>query len=316
MLEPPLHIQQLTKSYDGTPVVCGLNLEAKQGEIIGLLGPNGAGKSTTINMVAGVCAIDQGQIRVFGFDTRRQYLTTRRLIGVMHQEVVIEQYFTVGRALEIHCGYYGVRDDPSWRKLLIDRLELSSILDKKFIKLSGGMKRRFMIAKALIHKPKLLILDEPTAGVDLELRHGLWEFVREINANGMTILLTTHYLEEAEQMCDRVAILNHGTLVALESTTELIEQIGEQKLSVRLKSPLALEGSPLAKYQTLPSGDLRKIVFILQSSEQVPRILEELLAARAVVEDIAIAQPDLEDVFLRLTGKQAAATTKESNANS
>jgi ABC-2 type transport system ATP-binding protein len=209
-----LDLSHLSKRFGNFFAVEDVSFSIPPGEIFGLLGPNGAGKSTTINMVGGVSRIDAGEIKVFGHDTRREYRLTRRLAGVMHQEIVIDNFFTIDQALRFHSGYYGVPDDPKWRAMLIERLGLGPHLHKIMIKLSGGLKRRFMVAKALIHRPPLLILDEPTAGVDVELRHTLWEFVREINDQGTTILHTTHYLEEAQQMCRRNANMNHGKLIS------------------------------------------------------------------------------------------------------
>ncbi len=226
-----LEIHDLKKSFAGTDAVKGVSFAIEQGEIFGLLGPNGAGKSTTINMIAGVARIDSGRISAFGYDNQRDYRQTRRMLGVVHQEVVIDNFFTVDQALCLHAGYYGVKDDPVWRQMLIDRLGLRPHLDKVMLKLSGGLKRRFMIAKALIHRPRLLILDEPTAGVDVELRHGLWEFVREINREGTTILLTTHYLEGAEEMCDRIAIMHHGELIAMEKTHDLVRRLSNRQVA-------------------------------------------------------------------------------------
>ena len=220
-----LRIEHLKKSFAGTPAVRDLSLSVSPGEIFGLLGPNGAGKSTTINMISGVCRIDSGKVQVFGHDNQAERRITRRLVGVMHQEIVTDNFFTIDRALRIHAGYYGVPKDDGWRELLIEQLGLGPHLHKSMNKLSGGLKRRFMVAKAMIHKPRLLILDEPTAGVDVELRRNLWDFVREINREGVTVLLTTHYLEEAEQMCGRIAIMNHGELIALEETSRLLERI-------------------------------------------------------------------------------------------
>lgn len=215
-------------------MVRSVNLEVRPGEILGLLGPNGAGKSTTINLITGVCRMEGGSVEVFGHDNVREYQITRRLTGVVHQEIVIDPYFTVGDALKFQSGYFGVEDSPGWRETLLDRLALRPHVNKKMNKLSGGMKRRFMIAKALAHRPRLLILDEPTAGVDVELRKGLWEFVREIRAGGTTILLTTHYLEEAEVMCDRVAIMNDGALVALDTTQNLVKDASLEDVFLKL----------------------------------------------------------------------------------
>ncbi|MEJ2137702.1 MAG: ABC transporter ATP-binding protein, partial [Desulfofustis sp.] len=238
MIIPALAIHHLSKEYDGILAVDDISFTIEPGEIFGLLGPNGAGKSTTINMIGGVTHIGSGSIEIFGHDNRRDYRLTRRMVGVMHQEIVIDNFFTIDQALRFHAGYYGVHDDTEWRQNLIQRLGLKPHLHKVMIKLSGGLKRRFMIAKALIHKPKLLILDEPTAGVDVELRHTLWDFVREINRQGTTILLTTHYLEEAEQMCSRIAIMHHGKLIAMQTTASLLKELGTRSILVSLERPI------------------------------------------------------------------------------
>ncbi|MBW6512808.1 MAG: ABC transporter ATP-binding protein [Desulfuromonadaceae bacterium] len=297
-----LDIRNLEKNYGGPTVVDNLTLSIKPGEIFGLLGPNGAGKSTTINMVAGVTRIGSGTISIFGYDNRRDYRTARRLTGVMHQEIVIDNFFSIERALKIHAGYFGVVDDPAWRNLLIDRLGLRPHLGKVMFKLSGGLKRRFMIAKALVHKPRLLILDEPTAGVDVELRHTLWEFVREINTQGTTILLTTHYLEEAEQMCDRIAIMHHGKLVALEKTADLTARHGQRHLELTLKEALTVMPDTLAQFSPRLSNDGLALELTLATDSVVGEILDRVRAAGIEVVDVDTRQPHLEDIFLQLTG--------------
>jgi ABC-2 type transport system ATP-binding protein len=297
-----LSIQSLSKNYDGIPAVRNISFAIEQGEIFGLLGPNGAGKSTTINMVAGVTRIDSGSIEVFGHDNRRDYRLTRRLIGVMHQELVIDNFFTIDQTLRFHCGYYGVPDDPAWRRQLIERLGLGPHLHKIMIKLSGGLKRRFMIAKALIHKPPLLILDEPTAGVDVELRHTLWDFVREINASGTTILLTTHYLEEAEQMCGRLAIMDHGELVALEPTSSLLERLGGSQVIVTLSRPLEVLPAELVAVGARLCGEGRRLELPLNGGHGAGEILGLLCRCNVAVADIETRRAGLEEVFLKLTG--------------
>ncbi len=302
MTPPALDIRRLRKRYGSFEAVRDLSLRIEPGEIFGLLGPNGAGKSTTINMVAGVTRIDEGEIEIFGYDNRRDYRATRRITGVMHQEIVIDNFFTIDEALRIHSGYYGVRDDPAWRVQLIERLGLGPHLHKIMIKLSGGLKRRFMVAKALIHKPRLLILDEPTAGVDVELRHTLWDFVREINAQGTTILLTTHYLEEAEQMCGRIAIMNHGELIALEPTANLIERLGERRLTVRLEAPLGEIPSGLAALSPRLVEGGSALEFSLTPDGGAGAVLEALGRLGIKVTDIETRKVGLEEVFLKLTG--------------
>jgi len=297
-----LVIENLHKSFDGVPAVKGINFTIQKGEIFGLLGPNGAGKSTTINMIAGVVRLGSGRITAFGYDNQRDYRHTRRMLGVVHQEVVIDNFFTVDQALKLHAGYYGVKDDPAWRQLLIDRLGLRPHLHKVMLKLSGGLKRRFMIAKALIHRPQLLILDEPTAGVDVELRHGLWEFVREINRQGTTILLTTHYLEEAEQMCDRIAIMNHGDLIALEETQKMIRRLSNRQLRLWLEQPLVEPPSGFELYLPRLKEDGNVLLLSLPAGEGAGNVLAQLAELGLKVQDIETDQNSLEDVFIHLTG--------------
>ena len=259
-----LKIDKLSKKYGDKEVVKGISLEIEPGEIFGLLGPNGAGKSTTINMVTGVTTLTGGKVSVYGHDNQADFVHTRRLTGVMHQEVVVDTFFTIERALKIHSGYYGVPDDPKWRELLIDRLALGPHLKKQMNKLSGGMKRRLMVAKALIHKPRLLILDEPTAGVDVELRQNLWEFVRYLNEHeGTTVLLTTHYLEEAEEMCGRVAIMNHGEIIALDRTHGLLDKLDEKRLLVHLTEKIPALPEALQRYEVERLADGAALSFRL-----------------------------------------------------
>ncbi len=297
-----LNIENLQKSFDQVPAVKGINFAIKQGEIFGLLGPNGAGKSTTINMIAGVVRLGGGNITAFGYDVERDYRRTRKMIGVVHQEVVIDNFFTIDQSLKLHAGYYGVKDDPAWRHLLIDRLGLKPHLHKVMLKLSGGLKRRFMIAKALIHRPQLLILDEPTAGVDVELRHGLWDFVREINKQGITILLTTHYLEEAEEMCDRIAIMNHGDVIAMEETHELVRRLSTRQLRFRLAEPLVEIPTVLEHLQPNLKEDGRLLQLNLSATDNVGAILSLLCEQKLDICDMESDQGNLEEVFIQLTG--------------
>jgi len=299
---PALKISELRKRFDGPEVVKGISFEIRRGEIFGLLGPNGAGKSTSINMIAGVTRIGGGRVEIFGHDNVREYQLTRRLTGVMHQEIVIDNFFTIDRSLRIHSGYFGVDDDPLWRNMLIDRLGLRPHLGKVLIKLSGGLKRRMMIAKALIHKPRLLILDEPTAGVDVELRHSLWEFVREINAAGTTILLTTHYLEEAEQMCERIAIMNHGKILALEKTSSLLQRCGQRELVLTLKQPLQSIPPELAELAPRLSDSGMSLTLPVPQGSGSGDLLGRISALGLQVAEIETRQPNLEDIFIEMTG--------------
>jgi len=299
---PALKISNLRKRFDGPEVVKGISFEIRAGEIFGLLGPNGAGKSTTINMIAGVTRIGGGRVEIFGLDNVRDYRLTRRLTGVMHQEIVIDNFFTIDRSLRIHSGYFGVDDDPAWRNMLIDRLGLRPHLGKVIIKLSGGLKRRMMIAKALIHKPKLLILDEPTAGVDVELRRSLWDFVREINNQGTSILLTTHYLEEAEQMCERIAIMNHGEILALEKTSSLLQRCGRRELVLQLKHPLASPPPELADLEPRLEGEGLILTLPVPQGSASGELLGRISSLGLQVAEIETRQPNLEDIFIEMTG--------------
>ena len=308
MITPALAIFDLAKHYDGQAAVKGLSFTIAPGEIFGLLGPNGAGKSTTINMIAGVTRLGGGRIEIFGYDNRRDYRVARRLVGVMHQEIVIDNFFTIDQTLKFHAGYYGVRVDPAWRERLIERLGLGPHLHKVMIKLSGGLKRRFMIAKAMLHRPRLLILDEPTAGVDVELRHALWEFVREINREGTTILLTTHYLEEAEQICDRLAIMHHGELIALEATGALVERLGTRGVIVHFQAPLAVLPRELAAWGARLEGGGRTLALTLPPQQTAGDLLGLLCRLGLPVADLETRRPGLEEVFLQITRDAPAAS--------
>ncbi len=302
-----LELTNLSKSYNGKEVVKKISLSIQEGEIFGLLGPNGAGKSTTINMISGVTKVGSGTVRVFGKDNQTDFVSTRRAVGVMHQEIVVDTFFTIDRALKIHSGYYGVKDDPKWRELLVERLALGPHLKKSMNKLSGGMKRRFMVAKALIHKPTLLILDEPTAGVDVELRQNLLSFVREINKTmGVTVLLTTHYLEEAEEMCERVAIMNLGELIALDRTKDLLNKLEDKRMLIHLDRPISEVPSSLKAFgaELLESGSLLKVQVTKQSSTNA--VLAAIAQAQLSVKDLETQAPNLQEAFLKLTrGKNA-----------
>jgi ABC-2 type transport system ATP-binding protein len=301
MTTPALAIQNLTKEYDGTRAVNDISFTIAPGEIFGLLGPNGAGKSTTINMIGGVTHIGSGTIEIFGHDNRREYRNTRRMVGVMHQEIVIDNFFTIDQALRFHSGYYGVPDDTEWRQNLIERLGLKPHLHKVMIKLSGGLKRRFMIAKALIHKPRLLILDEPTAGVDVELRHTLWDFVRDINRQGTTILLTTHYLEEAEQMCGRIAIMHHGNLIALQSTSNLLKELGTRSILVYLEKPINQVPENLCCQGAELNDEGTTLQLTLSANQATGELLKMLCDLGLPIADIETKRAGLEEIFLQIT---------------
>jgi ABC-2 type transport system ATP-binding protein len=297
-----LRLDGLRKIFGKNEVVKGISLEIRPGEIFGLLGPNGAGKSTTINMVTGVTRVSGGTASVFGFDTQKDFVETRRLTGVMHQEIVVDTFFHIDRALKLHSGYYGMPDDPEWRNLLIDRLDLRPHLAKSMNKLSGGMKRRFMVAKALIHKPRLLILDEPTAGVDVELRQNLWDFVRELNQKeGTTVLLTTHYLEEAEAICERVAIMNHGQVLAMDRTRDLLDRMEQKQVLLHLSERLTAVPAALAGFAASLQDGGATLVLPVTKERPTTWVLREIANLQLPVFEIETRGPNLQEAFLRIT---------------
>jgi ABC-2 type transport system ATP-binding protein len=303
-MKPALEIKNLSKSYASSPVVNGLSFSIAPGEIFGLLGPNGAGKSTTINMICGAARIDSGEISIFGHKVspcNPVVPKARHLTGIMHQEIVADPFFTIHQALTLHPGFFGIRRDPHWHEYLIERLQLGEHIHKGMHELSGGLKRRFMLAKALIHKPRLLILDEPTAGVDVELRHILWQFIRDINSKGTTILLTTHYLEEAQQMCNRIAILKGGKIVTLEKTDKLVQCECTRQFNLQLRIPLKQIPDSLLPFDPKLGDNGTRILLKTAHSDDIGTIVAELAAADVVVHDITSHEPSLEEIFLRVT---------------
>jgi ABC-2 type transport system ATP-binding protein len=210
------------KRYGTVRALAGVSLQVRPGEFFGLLGPNGAGKTTLINVIAGLARADAGRVAVLGADVSAEYRRARRLLGVVPQELVFDPFFTVRETLRLQSGYFGLRDNDAWIDEVMHHLDLAGKADANMRSLSGGMKRRVLVAQALVHKPPVIVLDEPTAGVDVELRQGLWQFVRRLNRDGHTIVLTTHYLEEAEEQCERIAMLKAGRVVALDTTRNLL----------------------------------------------------------------------------------------------
>jgi ABC-2 type transport system ATP-binding protein len=271
----------------------------EQGEFFGLLGPNGAGKTTLINVVAGLARADSGCASVMGADVVRDYRRARRMLGVVPQELVFDPFFTVRETLRLQSGYFGIRRNDPWIDEVMQQLDLESKADVNMRALSGGMKRRVLVAQALVHKPPVIVLDEPTAGVDVELRQGLWQFVRRLNREGHTIVLTTHYLEEAETHCNRIAMLKAGRIVALDSTRNLLDTFSGLELRLRLdraELPRPFPGR-------LVSHDGALFVLRLAHHGELEQALARLRQAGARIIELELQPPDLEDVFLRLTGK-------------
>ena len=289
-----------TKTTPQMQALRGIDLKIPRGSIFGLLGPNGAGKSTFINILAGLCRKTSGQVTIWGRDIDQRPRDARAAIGVVPQEIAVDPFFTPREALEVAAGMYAVPKSERRTMELLGALGLTDKAEAYVRQLSGGMKRRLMVAKAMVHNPPVLILDEPTAGVDVELRRQLWAYVLELNRKGVTIVLTTHYLEEAQELCDQIAIINRGQVVACEPTTTLLRRMDSRKVVVTPQAPQTT-APVLAGFETalLPSGGFTVTYKPGQSS--VEQVLAAVRAAGLSIHDISTEDPDLEDVFVSLT---------------
>ncbi len=302
--------RSLRKTYKGNKkappkeALKGVDLQIPRGTIFGLLGPNGAGKSTFINILAGLVRKTEGKVSVWGFDIDRNARQARAALGIVPQEINMDVFFTPKEALDIQAGLYGVPKDNRRTMEILTALGLADKADSYVRQLSGGMKRRLLVAKAMIHSPPILILDEPTAGVDIELRKQLWDYVLELHAAGVTIVLTTHYLEEAQELCKEIAIIHEGEVVACEPTEKLIASLDQKTLMV---TPLhEIDAAPdLGSFSAEVKPDGRLAIPYQPSKAQVGEILERLSAANIAVKDLSTVESDLEDVFLELTYRKA-----------
>ena len=292
---PAIDIRQARKRFGSLQALDGVDLRIEQGEFFGLLGPNGAGKTTLINLLAGLALPDEGQLSVLGHDVVKQYLSSRRLLGVVPQELVFDPFFTVREALRFQSGYFGLRHNDDWIDEIMHHLDLTDKSNTNMRRLSGGMKRRVLVAQALVHKPPVIVLDEPTAGVDVELRLSMWRFIQQLNRNGHTVLLTTHYLEEAEALCNRIAMLKCGRIVALDSTQNLLNSIAGCRVRLKLGGAL-----PVALLPHLIEQSEQDYLLALPSYQALENVLAELRLAGVVVQEINMQQPDLEEVFLQV----------------
>jgi ABC-2 type transport system ATP-binding protein len=299
MTAPAIAVRQVFKRYGSVQALDGVDLTVEPGEFFALLGPNGAGKTTLISVLAGLAKADRGEVRVMGWDVVTHYREARRALGVVPQELVFDPFFTVRETLRIQSGYFGLRRNDAWIDEIIESLDLTSKADANMRSLSGGMKRRVLVAQALVHKPPVIILDEPTAGVDVELRQGLWEFVRRLNAAGHTIVLTTHYLEEAETLCGRVAMLKNGRVVALDTTPNLLAGVSGIHLKLKL-DPDRLPGALEAQEVDHPDGYR---VLAIQRHADIPDVMIALRQSGVAVEEIELLQPDLEEAFVQIVGR-------------
>ncbi|QDF95935.1 ABC transporter ATP-binding protein [Azoarcus sp. DD4] len=292
---PAIRISAVTKQYGALKALGGVDLEIQQGEFFGLLGPNGAGKTTLISSLAGLIRPDSGSLEVMGYNVVSDYRNARRALGVVPQELVFDPFFSVRELLRIQSGYFGIRNNDAWIDEILASLDLLSKADSNMRALSGGMKRRVLVAQALVHRPPVIVLDEPTAGVDVELRQGLWQFVRKLNRDGHTIVLTTHYLEEAETLCGRIAMLKAGRIVALDTTDNLLRRFATHNLRVRVeRSEVALALGGVA------AGDDDWIEFGFDAYADVEQLLARLREGQAGIVELQLGEPDLERVFVEV----------------
>lgn len=304
--ENAIEVRGLEKTYAGTKKAApktalrGVDLVIPRGSMFGLLGPNGAGKSTLINIISGIVNKTGGTVSIWGRDIDKSPRDAAAALGVVPQEIVADVFFTPREALEVQAGFYGVPKDERRSDELLAALGLSDKANAYVRALSGGMKRRLMVAKALVHNPPILILDEPTAGVDVELRRQLWEYVRKINAEGVTILLTTHYLEEAQELCDTIAIMNRGQVVACEPTPQLLRRLDTRNVVVMPEGEL--DGLPTVEgFDVVPRPNGAFAISYKKGQSSVEHVLAAVRAAGVTIADISTEDPDLEDVFLALT---------------
>lgn len=294
---PAIEVKHVHKHFGHLRALIDIDLEIHTGEFFALLGPNGAGKTTLISIIAGLSLANSGSVSVMGYDVITQYQQARRNLGVVPQELVFDPFFTVREILLIQSGYYGIKKNTRWVDEIIERLDLADKADANMRALSGGMKRRVLVAQALVHKPPVIILDEPTAGVDVELRQTLWGFIKQLNQDGHTIVLTTHYLEEAETLCNRVAMLKAGRIVALDSTQNLI---GKMTAGNSLHLRLLPDTLPSALQALQISHNSGLVELRIENYAQVESILSLLRSEHIQILEMHLQQPDLEDVFVSI----------------
>jgi ABC-2 type transport system ATP-binding protein len=296
-----IEITNVEKRYKTLRALDGVSLKIEQGEFFGLLGPNGAGKTTLISIIAGLNRADAGTVTIHGHDVVKDYRQARMRLGVVPQELVFDPFFTVRETLRMQSGYFGVKNNDDWIDEIMHNLDLTSKANTNTRALSGGMKRRVLVAQALVHKPPVIVLDEPTAGVDVELRQTLWKFIERLNREGgHTVVLTTHYLEEAQALCNRIAMLKSGKVVALDTTNALVKRISGSQLVVTLGAGKLPEGlKPLVSHpEELTKGGTYTLR--VNAYPEVEPILQALREAGAVIEDMQLKQADLEDVFIQI----------------
>jgi ABC-2 type transport system ATP-binding protein len=303
---PAIRIESLSKTYEGGKQALNeVSFDVPRGQIFGLLGPNGAGKSTLINILAGLVVKTGGKVTIWGFDIDQHPRNSKRSIGVVPQEIIFDPFFTPRETLEIQAGLYGIPASERQSDALLAAMHLTDKAHAYSRTLSGGMKRRLLVAKAMVHSPPILVLDEPTAGVDVELRRQLWNYVRQLHAQGVTIVLTTHYLEEAEELCDRIAIIHHGRVIANEPTRELVAKAQEKAVVVTFDRDIA-EVPTNACFDDIALLDERTLEITYRKDRvNAGEVLTALAAEGLSIVDVRTREPDLEDVFLSLTQEAA-----------
>ena len=295
-MTPAIEIIDVTKRYGELQALAGVSLSVEPGEFFGLLGPNGAGKTTLISILAGLSRATSGLVRIMGHDVTSGYRGARSALGVVPQELVFDPFFTVRETLTFQSGYFGLRDNGAWIDEVLENLDLTAKANTNMRALSGGMKRRVLVAQALVHKPPVIVLDEPTAGVDVELRQALWRFIRRLNRDGHTIVLTTHYLEEAEALCGRIAMLKQGRVVALDRTENLLQLHAGCQLVLRLGAALPEALGP----KVVERRDDGSVRLALPDHAAVEGVLAVLRETHVAVLEMEILQPELEDVFVQI----------------
>lgn len=295
-----IEIENVSKTYGSLKALKGITLSIEEGEFFGLLGPNGAGKTTLISIMAGLARADAGAVRIMGHDAVSHFQAARKNIGVVPQELVFDPFFTVRETLKLQSGYFGMKENDSWIDEIMFNLGLSDKANTNMRALSGGMKRRVLVAQALVHKPPVIVLDEPTAGVDVELRQTLWQFIGRLNREGHTVVLTTHYLEEAQAWCNRIAMLQEGRIVALDTTEALIHQSAETRMTIRLAAGEMPDAIKIRHKAEKIAATPPAWTLAISRHDEIEPILRALREEGVTVADIRLKQPDLEEVFVRI----------------
>ena len=301
-----LYVKKLNKIYSkkgnkSIQALNDLNLQVKEGEIFGLLGPNGAGKSTFINILSGIVKKSSGEVNVWGFDLDKNPRQVKSSIGIVPQEVNLDPFFNPKKLLELHAGFYGIKKNQRITDTILNLVSLQDQAGSYSRSLSGGMKRRLLIAKALVHQPPIIILDEPTAGVDVELRKNLWENLKSLNNEGVTIILTTHYIHEAEEMCDRIGILNKGNIVALDTTQNLLSKIKTKTVRFVIDNNINIDNGEFENLKIISNKNNELIVSYEKNKLEIEKIINFLVSRGVRITDISTDDADLEDVFVKLT---------------